>query len=117
MPKINVPLSKFVKVLARVSPASRPRLAQKFSIVTRAVVFAGSEVIFGFQKVDPHFSLICWAVVNLISETRCPPFFSPQSGVHLKICDFSRLNSLASQLYLNRITIVNKQCTSFLYAG
>ena len=42
MPKIN---SSYVKIcvssrprLARVSPASRPRLAQKFSIVTRAVV-------------------------------------------------------------------------------
>ena len=43
MPKIN---SSSVKIcessrprLARVSPASRPRLAQKFSIVTRAVVY------------------------------------------------------------------------------
>ena len=42
MPKIN---SSYVEIcessrprLARVSPASRPRLAQKFSIVTRAVV-------------------------------------------------------------------------------
>ena len=38
MPKKKVPMSKFMKVLARFLPVSRPRLAQKFSIVTRAVV-------------------------------------------------------------------------------
>jgi hypothetical protein len=38
MHKIKVPLSKFVKVLKKFSKSSQKVLAQKFSIVTRAVV-------------------------------------------------------------------------------
>jgi hypothetical protein len=56
MPKSTVPLSKFVKVLKKFSPSSQKVLAQKFSIVTRAVVLQADNT-------PPRFSAMFYMAV------------------------------------------------------